>query len=219
MTDDIAKNLAKNLSNLAIINDPFLGMVAPTEFKLKSPLWPGDRWARIETFAVTTAEGRKIEECRFFKNADSEEFLPVAFMFESLADGRSSGCVYSDHHLVEDRGEIHEVVADLQPWQNEDDVLFPYFKALKANQLDMVMSFFEAGAYFQHSNGETFRGHDEIRQDFVKMLGDDGIKLRYCRVTDDGTTCVLELYMPTGRPAIAIYQRSGSKLHAVRIYL
>jgi hypothetical protein len=51
-------------------------------------------------------------------------------------------------------------------------------------------------------------------------MGSAGIRIRYCQFTDDGTTCAAEVYMPSGRPAVATYERgSAGKLRAVRIYL
>ena len=201
------------------INDPFLGLVDPGTFVAGSMLWPGSGWARIEAFETTAADGRRIEEYRFFKDHQSAAFLPVAFVFETMRNSETIGYVYSDHHLVEERAGIHEPIEGLHPWQDEVDVLFSYFRALRENQLETILGFFAQDAYFQHSNGETFRGHDEIRSDFEKMMGDAGIHIQYCRVTDSGKTCVVECYMPSGRPAIAIYERTGKLLKAVRIYL
>ena len=219
MTINIREQLQEELLKIAHVNDPFLGNVSGQEFKDKSMLWPGEKWASIEVFYITNANGRQIKEYRYFKNDNDETFLPVAFVFANINDGSKIAYVYSDHHLVESRKAILSPVENLKPWQDENDVLFAYFKALKANELETVMSFFTEDAYFQHSNGETFTGHDEIRGDFVKMLGDDGIQIKYCRVTDDGDTCILEVYMPTGCPAIAIYERTGEKLKSIRIYL
>lgn len=201
------------------INDPFLGETSPQEFKQNSMLWPSDKWAKIEAFHTTIADGLEVQEYRYYKDKNSDAYLPVAFVFAKTNTGSSIVYVYSDHHLVDDRKPILPPIADFQPWQDENDVLYSYFKALKANQLETVMSFFTQDAYFQHSNGECFIGHDEIRGDFVKMLGDDGIQIKYCRAIDNGSTCVLEVYMPSGRPAIAVYERNGELLKSVRIYL
>ena len=170
----------------ASVNDPFLGEGSAAAFEAGSMLWPGERWSKIEPFATTASGDRRLEEYRYTP-ADGGPVLPVAFMFEQAASG-SRVRVYSDHHLVEDRAPILDVVERLHPWRD--------------------------------SNDETFRGRDGLRTDFSKMMGTSGIRIRYCRLTDDAKTCAVECYMPSGRPAVAVYERGGpGRLKAVRIYL
>lgn len=150
----------------------------------------------------------------------SRDQLPVAFMFEKRPDGQEVSYVYSDHHLVEQRGPILLPVEGIHPWRSDGDVLFTYFKALNGNRIEEVLDVFEPRGYFRHSNAETFTGRDELRTDFSKMMGSTGIRIKYCRFTDDGETCAVECYMPSGRPAIAVYERGQqNKLRAVRIYM
>lgn len=204
------------------VNDMFTGDSDIGKFETESPLWPNaERWSDISLFNTVEAANRRLEEYHFIPRDGSRAYLPVGFMFEKMPDGQSVVRVYSDHHLVEDRSPILPVKADLHPWRSEQDVLFAYFNALNNNKLEDVLDLFDTDGYFRHSNGETFNGRDELRQDFSKMMGTTGIKIQYCQFTDDGTTCVAEVYMPSGRPAIALYQRSQTpgRLHAVRIYL
>ncbi|NTF98025.1 hypothetical protein G6L52_32500 [Agrobacterium rhizogenes] len=200
------------------IDDPFLGKVGPAAFEAGSILWPGERWSSVERVFVTEANGRRLEEYRYTPAAGDRGVLPVAFMFDLT--GKKQVIVYSDHHLVDDRGPTLPKVADIHPWRAEDDVLFTYFRALNGNRLEEVLDQFETDAYFRHSNDETFRGREELRTDFTKMMGSTGIRIDYCRFTDDGTTCAAEAYMPSGRPAVAVYERGRpGKLKAIRIYL
>ncbi|WP_174166578.1 hypothetical protein [Rhizobium rhizogenes] len=211
-------NLVAALRQQQTVNDPFLGKAKPAEFEAGSMLWPGDRWSSIERVFVTEANGRRLEEYRYTPADGSRGVLPVAFMFDLT--GEKQVIVYSDHHLVDDRAPILPRVADIHPWRSEDDVLFTYFKALNGNNLEGVLDQFETEAYFRHSNDETFRGRDELRVDFTKMMGSTGIRIDYCRFTDDGTTCAAEAYMPSSRPAVAVYERGRpGKLQAIRIYL
>lgn len=215
-----ARRLAETLRGRSSIDDPHLGATSAAAFETGSQLWPGARWSRVEPFAATEAHGRRFEEYRFVPADDGVAYLPVGFMFEPLASGGSKATVYSDHHLVDDRGPILEPDAALEPWRSEADVLFPYFRALKENRLDDVLDLFEEDGYFRHSNAETFTGRDGLRTDFTKMMGTAGIRVTYCRATDDGTTCALEVCMPSGRPAVAVYERGRpGRLKAVRIYM
>lgn len=214
---DVEK-LRSTLGRQASVDDPFLGEGSAVAFEAKSMLWPGVRWSRIGHFATTEAHGRRLEEYRYTP-ADGGPVLPVAFMFEQ-AEGGERAYVYSDHHLVADREPILTPREGIHPWRSDDDVLFAYFKALNGNRIEDVLDLFEEDGYFRHSNDETFRGRDELRNDLSKMMGSSGIRIKYCRFTDDGRTCAVECYMPSGRPAIAVYERgTPGRLKAVRIYL
>lgn len=212
--------LLAQLATLDVVDDPYLGQGSVAGFRTESPLWPGETWSKVERVFVTEASGRRLEEFRFTPADGHRGELPVAFLFETLADGRLGAIVYSDHHLVDERGPIHAKVPGLHPWTSEDDVLCSYFRALNGNRLEEVLDQFEDDGYFRHSNDETFTGRDGLRVDFTKMMGSSGIKVDYCRFTDDGTTCAAEVYMPSGRPAVAVYERGRpGRLKAVRIYL
>jgi len=202
------------------VDDPYLGAGPAGRFEAESPLWPGPAWSAIEPFAMTEADGRRFAEYRFVPADGRVAFLPVGILFEPDGQGGSKATVYSDHHLVENRGPILDPDPDLVPGRSADDVLQPYFRALKENRLEDVLDLFEEDGYFRHSNAETFTGREGLRTDFTKMMGTAGIRVTYCRATDDGTTCALEVYMPSGRPAVAVYERGRpGRLKAVRIYM
>ncbi len=219
MTTETLENLRRALLEQSVINDPFSGEISAAAFKEGSMLWPGDNWARIEHFHTTEADGRLVVEVRCYKTATGDDFLPVSFVFDPTAPAGPTAYVYSDHHLVEDRARILEPVPGLHPWRDENDMLYSYFQALGQNKIEDVLAHFAEDGYFMHSNGSVHLGHGELREDFEKMLVNGGIRIDYCRLTDGGVTCVVEAYMPSGRPAIAIYERGASVLKAVRIYL
>lgn len=81
---------------------------------------------------------------------------------------------------------------------------------------------FEPDGYIQHSNGERFQGPERLREDYTNMFKANGgrIRVRFANVTDDGERRAFECVMPSGRPAIAIYERgTGGKIAAIRISL
>jgi|GEM_PF-2485828 len=223
-TDDFRAELIEKLRASDIVNDPYLGEGTAAAFEADGRLWPGARWAKVERIDVVEADGRRFEEFRFTP-ADGGPVLPVGVMFETLSDGRRSAIVYSDHHLVDNRGPIHPKVAGIHPWRSDNDILRSYFDALNGNRLDDVLDQFAEDGYFRHSNDETFVGRDGLRVDFTKMMGKAGIRVDYCRFTDDGVTVAADVYMPSGRPSVAVYERTarydtpGVKLQAVRIYM
>ena len=222
---DARAELVDRLRRGQVVNDPYLCEGKSAAFAAGSPLWPGERWSSIERVFVTEADGCRLEEFRFVPADGHRASLPVAVMFDVAAGGARRAIVYSDHHLVPDRAPIHAKAPDIHPWRSEDDVLCAYFAALNGNGLEEVLDQFADDGYFRHSNDETFRGRDELRIDFTKMMGTTGIRIDYCRFTDDGVTCAAEVYMPSGRPAVAVYERAqrfdqpGHRLRAVRIYL
>lgn len=215
--------LIEALRRMDSINEPF-GNDTPRAFEQRGKLWPGDFWSNVERVFVTEADARRFEEFRFTPK-DGGSVLPVGFMFETRPDARRRAIVYSDHHLVDDRGPIHDRAPGIHPWRSETDILRSYFSALNGNRLDDVLDQFAEDGYFRHSNDETFVGRDRLRIDFTKMMGKSGIKVDYCRFTDDGITCAADVYMPSGRPSVAVYERTGRydqpghKLKAVRIYM
>lgn len=217
--------LLDRLRSTQVVDDPFLGEGTAAAFAARSPLWPGDRWSSVERVFVTEADGRRLEEFRYVPADGHRAVLPVAIMFETRADGGRRAIVYSDHHLVPDRGPIHPKVPGIHPWRSDTDILRAYFAALNGNRLEEVLDRFAEDGYFRHSNDETFAGRDELRVDFAKMMGTAGIRIDYCRFTDDGITCAADVYMPSGRPSVAVYERTkrfdqpGHRLRAVRIYL
>jgi hypothetical protein len=219
MTTKTIEDLQSALLAQTVINDPFSGEISAAAFKEGSMLWPGGNWARVEHFHTTEADGRTVVEVRCYKDAASDEFLPIGFVFDPVAEAGPTAYVYSDHHLVEDRGRIHEPVPGLHPWRDEEDVLYNYFQVLGQNKIDEVLAHFAEDGYFQHSNGSVHLGYDALREDFEKMLEGGGIRIDYCRLTDDGETCVVEAYMPSGRPSICVYERAGPALKAARMYL
>lgn len=219
MTTKMLEDLQRELLKQTVINDPFSGEISAAAFKEGSILWPGDSWARVEFLNTTQSDGRRVVELRCYKEATGDDFLPIGFVLDPAAPAGPTAYAYSDHHLVEDRGPILEPVPGLHPWRDEDDVLYPYFQVLGQNKIDDILAHFAEDGYFQHSNGSVHLGYDELREDFEKMLVDGGIRIKYCRITDDAKTCVVEAYMPSGRPAICVYERAGSRLQAARMYL
>jgi hypothetical protein len=214
--------LSDKIRRQSKVTDMFTGMSAPEKFESESVLWPGRaEWRSIEFFTAVQDETRRFEEYRYIPADGSRAYLPVGFMFETMPDGSSQVRVYSDHHLVDDRAPILDVKEGIHPWRSEDDVLYTYFAALNGNRIEDVLDTFDEDGYFRHSNAETFTGREELRTDFSKMMGNTGIRVKYCQFTDDGRTCAAEVYMPSGRPAVALYERSANsgRLHAVRIYL
>jgi hypothetical protein len=220
--------LAQQLRSQSLINDPLCGDVPPEQLQQRSPLWPAaTRWSAIRLIAVTEQGSRRLEEYLFHPlGADSGVpihpscELPVAMMFAKRADGTSCARLYSAHQLVAARAPILPVDTQLVPDRGGDDILVRYFPTLHSANLEASVALFEPDGYLQHSNGETYRGHERLRIDFAKFFQSGGIHLKYCNRTDSGPRTALEVYMPSGRPALAVYERGRTGLiGAARLYL
>ena len=218
--------LAGRLLTLASINDPMTGEVAPAVAAANSKLWPlASRWRSIELRTVTEQGLRRIEEYRFAPVADAAPvkifgFLPVAYVFDCDSGGRKVARVYSAHELVSDRKPILPVDTQLIPHRGGEDIFVRYFPVLHSANMEATLDLFESDGYLQHSNGETYQGRERLRVDFTRFYQSGGIKLRYCNKTDAGSITALECYMPSGRPAVAIYERGRTGLvAAARLYL
>jgi hypothetical protein len=222
------EHLAAQLLKQRLINDPVCGDVPAQQVHDHSPLWPLSRhWSSIRQVAVTEQGSRRLEEY-LFHPAGAESAvpihpgsdLPVAVMFAKRADGTPCARIYSAHQLVATRGPILPVDPDLVPDRGGDDILVRYFPTLHSADLEASVALFETDGYLQHSNGETYRGHERLRVDFSKFFQNGGIFLKYCNRTDSGPRTALEVYMPSGRPAVAVYERGRTGLvAAARLYL
>lgn len=220
------QTLATRLLQQTSINDPFVGDVAPGEMQARSKLWPdASRWQALTLKYVTEQGARRIEEYVFtgvpgYALTEMGVDLPVAIVFEKATDGASHARVYSAHELVENRGPILPVDATLVADRGSDDIFKQYFDALHDADLERTVAIFEDDGYMRHSNGKSYVGHAALRPAFTKFFASGGIKLRYCNKTDQGPITALECYMPSGRPACAIYQRGkNGKVEAARLYL
>lgn len=208
--------LQARLRKLEEINDPFLGAAPPARFEAESMLWPGERWSRIALVRASAGDGRKVEEYLYFPADGHRPVLPVAFVF----DGNKAR-VYSEHHLVKDRKSILPVSEEAYKLGHSGEFFGGYFHHLAAADLDGTMSDFEYDGYLQHSDGDRFRG-ERLREDFVKMFKNNGgrIQITYCNFFEDGPMRIMEVHMPSGRPAVACYERGETgKMAAVRLYL
>jgi len=211
-----AKELQVKLRALKTVNDPYLGAGPVANFEADSPLWPGERWSRIALVSAASGDGRTVEEYLFFPADGHRPVLPVAIVFDG-----DQARVYSDHHLVEHRAPILPVSEEAYKLGHSGEFFGGYFHHLASADLDGTMSDLEYDGYLQHSDGDRFRGQ-RLRDDFVKMFKANGgnIQIKYANFFDDGRMRIMEVYMPSGRPAVACYERGETgKLAAIRLYL
>jgi hypothetical protein len=220
-------DLAQRLRNQTSINDPFTGEVAPADAQMRSKLWPEHaHWQQVSLTGVVEQGLRRIEEYVFtgvpgFALTKMGVDLPVAIVFERDGKDVSHARVYSAHELVTDRHRILPVDEHLVGDRGVGDILAKYFHILHAADPEATAGIFDADGYMQHSNGERHTGHAALLRAFTKFYQNGAIRLKYCNKTDSGPITAFECYMPSGRPACAIYERSknGLSMHAARLYL
>lgn len=219
-------DLQQRLLAQTSIDDPFTGKALPATVQASSKLWPdAARWETLTLHHVIEQGPRRIEEYVFtgvpgYALTEMGVNLPVSVVFEQQADGSSVARIYSAHELVTDRGPMLTVDPDLVATRGGNDIFVEYFNALQAADLERTLATFAADGYMRHSNGKSYIGHEALRTAFTKFFTTGGIKLRYCNKTDSDGITALECYMPSGRPACAVYHRTpDNKVYAARLYL
>jgi hypothetical protein len=216
MTENVREALIRGLTGASEIDDPFTGAASPEIVAKQSRLWPGSNWSDIAHLATTASGERRIDEY-VFTPADGGMPMPVVVVREG-----DRARVYAAHELVADRAPMLPLDADVRTSAEPGDFLDGYFAHLTAGDLEGSVAMFEPDGYIQHSNGERFQGADRLREDYVKMFAHNKgrIDVHFANVTDDGKRRAFECVMPSGRPAVAIYERGpNGKIAAVRISL
>ncbi len=218
MSEDASarETLKAALQGLSVIHDPVLGKTTPAALAQSSALWPGARWSAVSLVATTSAVGRHIKEY-VFTPAQEGPSLPVVLVIDG-----DVGRLYSAHALTPSRDVILPLDDSVEASAEPGDFLDGYFEHLESASIEESIGMFEPDGYIQHSNGERFQGPERLREDYTNMFKANGgrIRVRFANVTDDGERRAFECVMPSGRPAIAIYERgTGGKIAAIRISL
>jgi hypothetical protein len=210
------ETLQAALMGLSVIHDPILGKTTPATLAQSGHLWPGSQWSAVLLMTTTNAAGRRIEEYVYTGQPDGLN-LPVVLVID-----KDVGRLYSDHALTRSREVILPLDDSISASAEPGDFLDGYFEHLETAALEESIGMFEPDGYIRHSNGERFQGPERLREDYTNMFKSNGgrIRVRFANVTDDGKHRAFECVMPSGRPAIAIYERgTGGKIAAIRISL
>ncbi len=210
------EHMRATLQGLTVIHDPVLGKTTPTALAATGKLWPGPNWSAVSLIATTSAQGRRIEEY-VFTSAQDGHSLPVVLVID-----HEVGRLYSAHALTPSRAVMLPLDNSISASAVPGDFLDGYFEHLETASVEASIQMFEPDGYIQHSNGERFQGPERLREDYTNMFKANGgrIRVQFANVTDDGVRRAFECVMPSGRPAIAIYERGPrGKIAAIRISL
>lgn len=218
MSEDASarETLMATLQGLSVIHDPILGKTTPAALARSSTLWPGPHWSAVSLVATTSAAGRQIKEY-VFTSAQDGLSLPVVLVIDG-----DVGRLYSAHTLTPSRAVMLPLDDSVSASAEPGDFLDGYFEHLETASVEESIEMFEPDGYIQHSNGERYQGPERLREDYTNMFKSNGGRIRvlFANVTDDGERRAFECVMPSGRPAIAIYERgTGGKIAAIRISL
>jgi hypothetical protein len=191
--------------------------------------WFAEHHARIETVAETCADGRAVLELLAHVTGDDGEPIawPVAVVAESPDELSIVFRTYCSQWPVEGRRPVRPAI--LQPGDADPgDVVARYLAASETGDTEVVVSAFAPDGYYREPIGphQVHRGTAELRSFFTERLGNGGIGLEYCAVTDDGVSCALEYNCIrwAGRPltpqaGLAIFERGpDGLLAAARVY-
>lgn len=187
------------------------------------------RHAQVEHVAATSADGRTVLELLVHLNGeDGEEIAwPVAVVAESPDELSVVFRTYCSQWPVEQTRPIRPAI--LPPGATHPgDVVARYQSALDGGDVEAIVDTFAPDGYFREPIGPdpVHRGPAELRSFFTARLGNGGIGLQHCAVTDDGVQCALEYNCIRGggddqtpQAGLAVYERaSDGLLAAVRGY-
>jgi hypothetical protein len=191
--------------------------------------WFAAHRARIETVAKTSANGRVVLELVAHVTGDDGQPIawPVAVVAESPHEQSIVFRTYCSQWPIERRRP--ERPAILPPGnERPGDVVGRYLAAADTGDAEAIVSAFAPDGYYREPIGphQVHRGTAELRSFFTERLGNGGIGLQYCAVTDDGVSCALEYNCIrwadrelTPQAGLAIYERRpDGLLAAARVY-
>jgi ketosteroid isomerase-like protein len=215
-----------------VVYDPRAGEIRGhrqlRHFISRNESWLAGRHARTETVAATCTGRRAVVELLAHLNDEGRELAwPVAVVAESPDELSVVFRTYCSQWPVD--GQRHLRPPILTPGQSHPgDAVGRFHAALAAGDAEGVVTTFEPDGYYRDSTGPhtTHRGTAQLRAFFTARLGDGGIALEHCAVTDDGIRCALEYNcvrwgghdLPP-QAGIAVHERGpDGLLAAVRVY-
>jgi hypothetical protein len=191
--------------------------------------WFAAHQAQIETVAQTCANGRAVLELLADVTGDDGQPIawPVAVVAESPDDLSIVFRTYCSQWPVDRHRPVRPAI--LQPGdEHPGDVVGRFLAASETGDTEAVVNTFAPDGYYREPIGpqRVHRGIGELRSFFTERLGNGGIGLQHCAVTDDGVSCVLEYNCNrwAGRPltpqaGLAIFERRpDGLLAAARVY-
>lgn len=215
-----------------VIYDPRAGEIRGRRqlrhFVSRNESWMADRHVSTEVVAMTSADGRAVVELLAHVEEDGQSVAwPVAVVAESPNEQSVVFRTYCSQWPVDGRRHVRPPILD-SGRVGPDGVVGRYHAALAAGDTEAVVATFAPDGYVREFVGEhsVHAGIAELRAYFAGCLGDGGIGLECCVVTDDGVRCVVEYNcvrwgsqeLPP-QAGIGVYERgSDGLLAAARIY-
>jgi hypothetical protein len=216
-----------------VVFDPHAGEIRShhrlRKFIRDNHSWFDARNTRIETVAETSANGRVVMELLAHLTGDDGQPVtwPVAVVAESPDDLSITFRTYCSQRLLEPHRSVRPAI--LPPGkEHPGDVVARYLAASDTGDAEAIVSIFAPDGYYREPIGThpDHRGTAELRSFFAEWLGQGGIGLQPCVVTDDGVRCALEYNCirwggqpMTPQAGLAIYERRpDGLLAATRVY-
>jgi hypothetical protein len=224
-----ARGLEDIWSGEVVVHDPHRGEIRGhrqlRHFVSISQKMLEERHAHIERGATIVTPGRAVLELMVHLEVDGKMVdWPAAIVAESPSEGSVIFRSYLHQGTVYGEGAVRPAIlgdGDAHP----GDVVGQYLTAIADGDVDAAVSMFEPDGYVREPLA-TYRGGAELRKYFQGSLGDGGIGLENCAVTDDGVRCAVEYNCVRWggqalkpQAAIAVYERGpDALLAAARLY-
>jgi hypothetical protein len=216
-----------------VIYDPRAGEVRGhkqvRQFISRNLSWLAGLHARTETVASTVASGRAVVELLARVDHEGRELMwPVAVVAESPDELSVVFRTYCTQWPVDEHRHLRPSILKAGP-DHPDDVVGRYFAALRAGDVEAVMSTFAPDGYFRGAFGPRYAHHGPaaLREFYTWVFSaGGGLGREDCAVTDDGVRCALEYNLVRwGRhdlppqAGLCVCERSPEGLlAAVRVY-
>jgi ketosteroid isomerase-like protein len=216
-----------------VVYDPRAGEVrghrALRRFVKRNQAWLAELAATTERVASTVSGDRAVVELLAHLVLDGQE-VPWPLATVGAEHHRPIVGAFGDdcQWPVDGRRHLRPLILEAGE-ARPGDVVGRYQAALRAGDVDAVVSAFEPDGYFREPIGPHLlhRGSDELRSFFSRCFSaGGGIDLENCAVTDDEVRCALEYncvrwgrHDLSPQAGVAIFERSvDGLLAAVRIY-
>lgn len=218
-------------SGEVVVQDPHVGEVRGhrrlREFVSNSRKMLADRHARVDRGATIVTPGRAVMELTVHLEVDGRVVdWPAAIVAESPDESSVTFRSYLHQGTVYGEPAARPAILGSRDGDaHPGDVVGRLLTALSTGDVEEAVNSFEPDGYLRQPFG-TYRGAAELRKYFQDSLGDGGIGIENCAVTDDGVRCAVEFNCVRwgGRAlepqaGIGIYERGGGGLlAAARVY-
>lgn len=201
------------------IDEPFTGFTGFEAFAAGSPVWPDERWARIEDRGSFTDGRRDVRLFTFVRDEGTPAAVPVGFVFDLTNEDNRVRVYYNKEHFGSREPRRPLVAPESAPLP---PALEAYLHAIRSGDRSLLSAVVDPSALF-HSPRGTISGAA-----FIDAFSDTtpsvtaGVPLEICTVTADETGASFAVeFISWRRPphgGLSVYTFDDGRLGAMDIF-